>query len=65
MPTFSIASAEPADCSACAELLVTQLADDIGEEKLAVQFRDALLHENRHLQDVRQWYQTSVKALQG
>lgn len=45
--------------------LLAQLADDAGEEKLAVRFRDALLQENKHLEDVRQWYQTSVKTQQG
>ncbi|HET9868247.1 MAG TPA: ferritin-like domain-containing protein [Nitrospira sp.] len=45
--------------------LLAQLADDIGEDKLAARFRDALLHENHHLQDVRQWYQSSVRELQG
>jgi rubrerythrin len=40
--------------------LLATLADDIGEEDLAAQFRDALLQENHHLQQVRTWYQASV-----
>lgn len=44
--------------------LLAQLADDMGEEDLAQQFRDALLQENGHLRDVRQWYQMGIKALQ-
>ena len=40
--------------------LLARLADDIGEEDLAVQFRQALLQENEHLQRVRRWYQASV-----
>ena len=45
--------------------LLAQLADEIGEETLASSFRDALLQENRHLQDVRGWYQTSIRKQQG
>jgi hypothetical protein len=42
--------------------LLAQLADDGGEEELARQFRDALLEENHHLQDVRRWCQESVRG---
>ncbi len=54
--------AELADTDAWS--LLAQLADDIGEEDWAKKFRQALLDENGHLQDVRNWYQTGVKALQ-
>ena len=40
--------------------LLARLADDIGEEDLAGQFRQALLEENEHLQRIRGWYQASV-----
>lgn len=40
--------------------LLAQLAEEFGEPQLAGQFREALLQENRHLQDVRNWYQQSV-----
>jgi bacterioferritin (cytochrome b1) len=40
--------------------LLARLADDVGEENLAAQFREALLQENEHLQRVRAWYQASV-----
>jgi bacterioferritin (cytochrome b1) len=40
--------------------LLSTLADDIGEDELAQRFREALLEENHHLQQVRTWYQASV-----
>jgi rubrerythrin len=40
--------------------LLARLADDIGEEDMAEEFRQALLQENEHLQQVRSWYQASV-----
>lgn len=40
--------------------LLARLADDIGEEDLAQQFRQALLQENEHLRNVRSWYQACV-----
>lgn len=38
------------------ELLI-QLADDLGQKDMAAQFRDALHNENRHLSQVRAWYE--------
>jgi hypothetical protein len=40
--------------------LLATLAEGIGEDELASSFRDALLEENHHLQQVRTWYQASV-----
>jgi len=40
--------------------LLANLAEDVGEDELASQFREALLAENHHLQHVRSWYQASV-----
>jgi hypothetical protein len=40
--------------------LLANLAEGIGEDELAARFRDALLQENHHLQQVRTWYQASV-----
>jgi hypothetical protein len=40
--------------------LLATIAEGIGEDDLAQQFRDALLEENHHLQMVRTWYQKSV-----
>jgi ferritin-like protein len=40
--------------------LLADLAEGVGEDDMAAQFREALLHENRHLQQVRGWYQASV-----
>ena len=40
--------------------LLANLAEGIGEDELAQRFREALLQENKHLQQVRGWYQKSV-----
>jgi bacterioferritin (cytochrome b1) len=40
--------------------LLARLADDIGEEEMAEEFRQALLEENQHLQQVRRWYQSCI-----
>jgi hypothetical protein len=40
--------------------LLANLAEGIGEDDLAKRFREALLEENHHLQQVRTWYQASV-----
>jgi ferritin-like protein len=40
--------------------LLATLAEGLGEDDLAQQFRDALLAENHHLQMVRTWYQQAV-----
>jgi ferritin-like protein len=40
--------------------LLATLAEDAGEDAMAKSFRDALLEENHHLQQVRTWYQASV-----
>jgi ferritin-like protein len=40
--------------------LLATIAEGMGEDDLAQQFRDALLQENHHLQMVRGWYQKSV-----
>jgi hypothetical protein len=40
--------------------LLANLAEGSGEEELAARFREALLEENHHLQQVRTWYQASV-----
>lgn len=40
--------------------LLATLAEGIGEDTLAQQFREALLQENHHLQMVRTWYQQAV-----
>jgi ferritin-like protein len=40
--------------------LLATLAEGIGEDDLAQQFREALLAENHHLQLVRSWYQQAV-----
>jgi len=40
--------------------LLATLAEGIGQDDLAQQFRDALLQENKHLQLVRGWYTRSV-----
>lgn len=42
--------------------LLAELAEGIGETDMASSFREALLEENHHLQDVRRWYQASVIA---
>lgn len=40
--------------------LLANLAEGVGETDMASQFREALLSENHHLQQVRTWYQASV-----
>jgi ferritin-like protein len=40
--------------------LLANLAEGMGEDELAQRFREALLQENHHLQQVRGWYQASV-----
>ncbi len=42
--------------------LLANIAEGIGEDDMAQQFRNALLEENHHLQLVRGWYQKSVTA---
>jgi len=46
------------------ELLI-KLAEDMGMSDMAEQFRHALRQEDVHLQSIRQWYETAVRAQAG
>lgn len=46
------------------ELLI-KLAEDMGQNDMADRFRHALRQEDVHLQSIRQWYETAVRAQAG
>ena len=40
--------------------VLARLADEMGEDEMADDFRQTLLRENEHLQQVRRWYQACI-----